>query len=207
MKKSFCLVLLLLLSVSFVITQTKPDALKEYNAGNYIRAIEICEDEIHVNDKNMDSYTVLCWSLIANKQYNEAEFWANHARKIAQYDQRIIEALAEAKFYLGKNQEALSLFQEYLSLVSLSASRAGLAYYFMGEIFIRQAKYQHADIALSQAIKIEPLKDFWWIRLGYTRELARSYGSALLAYDKALSLSPFLEDAINGRERVKKLIR
>ena len=77
----------------------------------------------------------------------------------------------------------------------------------MGEIFIRQAKYQHADIALSQAVKIEPLKDFWWIRLGYTRELARRYGSALLAYDKALSLSPFLEDAINGRERVKKLIR
>jgi hypothetical protein len=45
------------------------------------------------------------------------------------------------------------------------------------------------------------------IRLVYNTELARSYGSALLAYDQALSLSPFLEDAINGRERVKKLIR
>lgn len=207
MKKSFVFALLIFTTLYFSFSQTKPDALREYNAGNYLRAIEICEKEIQENDKNMDSYAVLCWSLIANKQYNEAEFWANHARKIAQYDQRIIEALAEAKYYLGKNQESLSLFQEYLSLVSLSASRSGLAYYFMGEIFIRQAKYQHADIALSQAVTIEPLKDFWWVRLAYTRELARSYGAALLAYNQALALSPFLEDAVSGRERVKKLIR
>lgn len=207
MKKSFVCLFFLSTTLFFALAQTRPDALREYNAGNYLRAIEICESEIQENDKNMDSYAVLCWSLIANMQYNEAEFWANHAKKIAQYDHRIIEALAEAKYYLGKNQESLSLFQEYLSLVSLSASRSGLAYYFMGEIFIRQAKYQHADIALSQAVAIEPLKDFWWVRLGYTRELARSYGSALLAYNQALALSPFLEDAVSGRERVKKLIR
>lgn len=207
MKKNFLYFVFFSIFFSPLLAQTKPDALKEYNAGNFVRAIEICQSEIQANDKNMDSYAVLCWSLISNKQYNEAEFWANHARKIAQYDQRIIEALAEAKFYLGKNQESLNLFQEYLSLVSLSASRSGLAYYFMGEIFIRQAKYQHADIALSQAVAIEPLKDFWWLRLGYTRELARSYGSALLAYNQALTLSPFLEDAVSGRERVKKLIR
>lgn len=207
MKKNFLYFVFFGIFFSPLLAQTKPDALKEYNAGNFVRAIEICQSEIQANDKNMDSYAVLCWSLISNKQYNEAEFWANHARKIAQYDQRIIEALAEAKFYLGKNQESLNLFQEYLSLVSLSASRSGLAYYFMGEIFIRQAKYQHADIALSQAVAIEPLKDFWWLRLGYTRELARSYGSALLAYNQALTLSPFLEDAVSGRERVKKLIR
>lgn len=128
-------------------------------------------------------------------------------KKISQYDHRVIEVLAEAKYYQGKNNDALALFQEYLSLVPLNADRAGTAFYLMGEIFIRQAKFEHADIALTQAVKIEPLRSAWWVRLAYAREMTRGYAKALLAYEQALSLSPFLEDAVNGRERVKKLIR
>lgn len=201
------LILVLLIITSLVTAQQKPDALKEYNAGSYQNAVLICEEEIRQNETSINSYAVMCWSLIANKQYSEAEFWATRARIISPYDHRIIEALAEAKFYQGKNNEALSLFQEYLSLVPLNADRVGLAYYFMGEIFIRQAKFEHADIALTQAVNIEPLRSSWWVRLAYAREMTRGYAKALLAYDKALSLSPFLEDAVNGRERVKKLMR
>ncbi len=198
----------ILLSIqSTAFAQQKPDALKEYKAGNYEKAISICEDEIRLNEHSLDSYVVLCWSLVANKQYSEAEFWASRARKIAQYDQRVIEVLAESKYYQGKNAEALNLFQEYLSLVPLNADRVGTAFYFMGEIFIRQAKFEHADIALSQALRIEPLRSTWWVRLAYAREMTRDYAKALLAYEQALGLSPFLEDAVNGRDRVKKLIR
>ncbi|HQL05362.1 MAG TPA: hypothetical protein PLU33_09500 [Treponemataceae bacterium] len=198
----------LLLSFRFdAQAQNSNDALKEYNAGNYQTAVSICEEEIRRNDTNIDSYVVLCWSLVANKQYSEAEFWASRAKKISQYDHRVIEVLAEAKYYQGKNNDALALFQEYLSLVPLNADRAGTAFYLMGEIFIRQAKFEHADIALTQAVKIEPLRSAWWVRLAYAREMTRGYAKALLAYEQALSLSPFLEDAVNGRERVKKLIR
>ncbi len=187
--------------------QQKSDALKEYNAGNYKAAIAVCEELIRQNDSDIEAYVVLCWSLVANKQYSEAEFWASRAKKISQYDHRIIEVLAEAKYYQGKNNESLLLFQEYLSLVPLNAERTGISYNFMGEIFIRQAKFEHADIALTQAVKIEPLRSAWWVRLAYAREMTRGYAQSLLAYEKALSLSPFLEDAVNGRERVKKLIR
>ena len=68
----------------------KPDALKLYTAGNYKSAIAACEAELKANPNNLDSYAVLCWSLIANKQYSEAEQRGSDARKINPYDVRIM---------------------------------------------------------------------------------------------------------------------
>lgn len=181
----------------------KPDALKLYTAGRYAEAIAVCEKEIAERPSNMDSYVVLCWSLIRNRQYSEAEYWGLQSRKLSKYDQRAVEVLGEAKYYLGKNQEALSLFQEYVSLVGEKGSRLGEAYYFMGEIYIRLARYNHADIAFSQAVRTEPLYDYWWTRLGYAREMAGNYTLSLAAYEKALQLHAGQVDALRGRDRVR----
>ena len=94
---------------------------------------------------------------------------------VSSYDLRLIEILGEAKYYLGKNNGALEQFQRYVANAPESGSRVGAAYYFMGEIYIRQARYQHADISLSAAVKKEPLLDRWWTRLGYAREMAGNY--------------------------------
>ena len=83
-----------------------------------------------------------------------------------------------------------------------NSARIGTAYYFMGEIFIKQARFQHADIALSSAVKKEPLIDKWWVRLGYAREQAGNYLESVNAYDEALRLNPSSIDASRGRERV-----
>lgn len=197
----------LVFCTNFVFGQSKPDALKEYNNGNYTKAIQICEEELKSNPQNLDSYVVLCWSLVKNKQYTEAELQGTNARKISKYDHRIIEILAEAKYYLGKNNDALELFQEYISLVPTSGSRVGTAYYYVGEIFILKAMYEHADIALTQAVRIEPLKEAWWVRLGYAREMTKSYKESVLAYEKALDLNPSLADAKQGKNRVITHIR
>ena len=77
----------------------------------------------------------------------------------------------------------------------------------MGEIYIRQGRYQHADISLSSAVKKEPLIDTWWIRLGYAREMAGNYLEALEAYDEALRLNSSSVDASRGRDRVKDKIK
>ena len=203
-KKCFFAVLISILSVSVYSQTTKPDALKLYNDGYYKEAILICEEEIALNPNNMDSYSVLCWSLVANKQYNEAETRATEARKINAYDVRLIEVLAEAKYFLGKNNEALNLFQRFISNVSENANRVGRAYYYMGEIYIRQTKYNHADIAFSTAVRYEPQKDYWWARLGYAKENAKDYIGALKVYEKALSLNPSQYDANRGKERCQK---
>ncbi|MBR1640436.1 MAG: tetratricopeptide repeat protein [Treponema sp.] len=190
-------------SLSAQITQnTKQDALVLYHNGKYKESIAVCEEEIKDNPNRIESYVVMCWSLVRNKQYAEAEERANQGLKISPYDLRLIEILGEAKYYLGKNSGAMEQFQRYVSGAPESGARVGVSYYYMGEIFIRQARYQHADIALSSAVKKEPLLDSWWVRLGYAREMAKNYKEAIVAYDEALKLNSASVDAYRGRERV-----
>lgn len=206
-KRFILTILIFTLAIASVFSQEKKDALKLYRNGNYAEAIKVCQEEIIEKPKNMDSYVVLCWSLVKNKQYSEAELWAIKGREISSYDQRIIEILGEAKYYLGKNSEALSLFQEYISLVPANGSRVGTAYYFMAEIYVRLGKFNHADIAFSQAVKTEPLNDAWWTRLGYVREMTKNYKLSAIAYDKAISLNNLNAEAKRGKDRVMKNIR
>ncbi|MBQ0002953.1 MAG: tetratricopeptide repeat protein [Treponema sp.] len=207
MKKSLFLFLTLILSFS-VFAQSKKDALKLYNNKNYKEAIETCEEEIKADPNHVDSYVVLCWSLIGNREYARAEQRAYDGLKLSRYDIRLIEVLGEAKYYLGKNEEALKQFQEYISIANdRTGSRVGIAYYFMGEIYIRQTKFQHADIAFSAAVRKDSYSDGWWTRLGYAREMAGNYAESLKAYEKALELNPSKTDAARGKERVAQYIR
>ena len=180
----------------------RQDALVLYHNGRYKESIEVCEEELRENPNRIDSYVVMCWSLVKNRQYAEAEERATQGLRISPYDLRLIEILGEAKYYLGKNSGAMEQFQRYVAGAPDSGARVGMAYYFMGEIFIRQARYQHADIALSSAVKKEPLMDSWWVRLGYAREMAENYREAAAAYDEALKLNSASVDAYRGRERV-----
>jgi tetratricopeptide (TPR) repeat protein len=200
-------ILLLNFTTLFAQNQTRQDALVLYHNGNYKESVQVCEEELKENPNRIESYVVMCWSLVKNKQYAEAEQRATEGLAISPYDFRLIEILGEAKFYLGKNAGAMEQFQKYVGSASESGARVGSAYYFMGEIYIRQARFQHADIALSAALKKEPLIDSWWIRLGYAREMAENYYEALDAYDEALRLNSSSVDAARGRERVSAKLK
>ncbi len=202
-KRIFSCVILCLVGMFAVFSQEeKPDALKSYRNGDYKTAIKVCEQEIASNPNNLDSHVVLCWSLIKNKQYNEAEQRASAARKLNSFDIRLIEVLAESKYYLGKNEEALELFQKYVATSSENAARLGTCYYYMGEIYIRKAKYEHADISFTSAVKYEPTYSAnWWTRLGYAREMTGDWKNSLVAYDKALELNATHYDANQGKKR------
>ena len=206
MKKIF-LIFAIAFSFGAVFAQSKPDALVLYRQKNYAEAIKVCEAEIAVNPKNVDSYCVLCWSLIQNRQYAEAEMRANEARKIAPSDIRLMEALGEAKYYQGKNSAALEMFQSYIANAPMSSSDYSWVYYYMGEIYVRQAKYDHADISYSMATHVNPQKALFWTRCGYAREMAGSYASALEAYSKAIELDASNGDAARGKERVAARLR
>ena len=205
--KKLLLILAFVFSFWGLSAQSKPDALVLYRQGNYAEAIKICEQEITSNPRNIDSYCVLCWSLVRNRQYAEGEMRANEARKLAPADVRLMEILAEAKYYQGKNNEALEMFRTYIASAPSNAARIGNAYYYMGEIYIRQGKYQHADISMTTAVYTEPLVDIWWTRCGYAREMAGSYATALEAYSKALELKASNADAARGKERVAARLR
>ena len=183
--------------------QTQPDALIEYRLGNYERAIQICRSEIEENPANLEAHVVICWSLLSLNRYEEALRYARAGRALHRYDTRIMEILGEINYYQGLNNEALQYFQEYANLAP-EGQRIGFVYYYMGEIFIRQGKFRHADIALSTAVHWIPGNATWWVRLAYTRENAGDLNSAIEAYERSLSLNSQLTDAQRGLDRIRR---
>lgn len=172
-----------------------------YREGRYEEARTTCLAELAADPANIESYVVLCWSLLALERYADAELYAGKAYVTVRRDPRIVEALGEAAYYLGKNEDALERFREYINLLP-DGSRIGTVYYLIGEIYLRMERLEHADIALRTAIQYEPRNALWWARLGYVRERSSSWTHALAAYDKALEANPAFVDAIRGRERV-----
>ena len=183
--------------------QDRADALVEYRSNNFDRAIQICLNEIEQMPRNMDSYVVLGWSYIKKGEYQNALDAGNNALKVSRHDARIVEIVAEANYYLGKNLESLKYFEEY-TVVAPTGDRIELAYFFMGEIFIRLGEYNHADIAFTTALYHFPNSARWWSRLGYAREMAEDWQYSLEAYEKALNLNSSFTEAVRGRERVQQ---
>ena len=192
-----------LILTGIVFAQDRADALLEYKSGNFDRAIEICKDEIKRMPRNMDSYVVLGWSYIKKGDYQAALQAAEDGMKISRRDIRILEIAGEANYYLGKNIDALKFFEEY-TVLAPTGDRIELAYYFMGEIFIRLGEYNNADIAFTTAVYHFPNSARWWSRLGYAREMAEDWTYSLKAYEKALQLNSSYTEAVRGRDRVKK---
>jgi predicted Zn-dependent protease len=189
-----------------LVAQTKPDALAEYRLGNYERAIKICREEITANPNNVESYVVICWSLLRVNRYDEALRFARTGQNLNRYDARIVEVLGEINYYQGKNSEALQYFQEYVNLTP-EGQRIETVYYFMGEIFIRMGKFRHADIALSTAVHWMPGNALWWTRLAFARENAgdmTDLSQAVNAYEQALALNSQLSEARRGLDRVRQ---
>jgi tetratricopeptide (TPR) repeat protein len=186
-----------------VFSQNRPDALVEYRLGNFERSVQICRDEIEENASNLEAHVVICWSLIRLNRLEEALRYARAGRTLHRFDPRITEILGEIHYYQGRNNEALQYFQEYANL-SPEGQRIDLVYYFMGEIFIRQGKFRHADISLSTAVHMVPGNAAWWVRLAYTRENAGDFSSAIEAYERALSLNSQLSDAQRGLDRIRR---
>ena len=195
------LLVLFFFSMFEIFAQDKPDALVLYKNGRYAEAIAVCEAEIKENPNNLNSYVVITWALLASGQYEKTYDMTIDGRKIAQTDPRLIATQAEACFHLGKNSEALKLFQDYISYAP-NGVRIPSSYYFMGEIYLRMGKYRHADISFSVAVTLDSFNSLWWLRLGYAREQTKEYSYSLEAYNKALSLNKNLIDAQKGRERV-----
>lgn len=192
---------------SDLFAEEKKDALILYQNGRYQESVAVCEQEIASNPNRVESYVVMCWSLVKNKQYAEAEVRANAGLKINPYDVRLLEILGEAKYYLGNYKGATEQFQKYFSNATESHPRLGSAYYLMGEIYIKQGRYMHADISLSMAVKKDATNDKWWTELGYAREMAKDYVRAAEAYDKALSINPSSINAEKGRTRVNSKLQ
>ena len=195
---------------------THPDALLLYQQGRnletagktaeaqakYVESVSICDQELATDPRRVEAYVVKCWSLFRLGKYQDVITTGTAALKI-QFDARICEIMGESYFYLGQNDQALRSFQKYFETASENADRLPTAYFYVGETYFRMKKYSHADIAYSMAVHREPNMARWWYRLGLTCENLGEWSRSYEAYGKALALSPSMQDAIAGRDRVK----
>ena len=197
-------ILVLMLCILFpaqLYAQEKADALVLFREHRYRESVRVCLNEINRTPQNIDSYVVLTWALLADGQYQEAAHWIAKGRSISQYDPRLIESHAQALYHLGKNEESLHLFEDYIAYAP-NGSKLNDVYYHIGELYLRMGKYRHADIAFSTAVRLDRLNGIWWTRLAYSREQAKEYRAALEAYATALELNKNSVDAQKGYERV-----
>jgi tetratricopeptide (TPR) repeat protein len=195
----------------------RPDALQNYRIGRdlegrnrmdeagvyYNEAIRICTEELSRNPSNMDSYTVLTWTMLRQRRYSEVISWGERGLRYNANDFRIVETMGEACFYLNDYARSLTFMQRYVNAMP-RGERASTAYFFMGEIYRNQRRYLHADIAYTTAVSLEGSMFLWWFRLGSVRESAGEFASAMEAYEKALTLNPNYRDASEGLERSRR---
>jgi tetratricopeptide (TPR) repeat protein len=190
-----------------VFAQTAPnrDALASYKGGKYEEAVSICLEEIKDNPANLDSFVVAGWAFLRLGRFSDARDAALSGRKVNFYDPRLVETLGESCYFLGLNGEAKKYFEEYVNLAPQGAE-IELVYYYMGEIFIREGRFRHADIAFTSALHHRPNSALWWSRLGYARERSGETTGAIRSYERALGLDSTLADAKRGMERLRAAV-
>jgi tetratricopeptide (TPR) repeat protein len=202
MRHILCISFFVSAAFSLFAQENPKDALALYRAGNFQAAIEVCLEELENQPSNMDSYSVLGWSLLASRQYERAVEYGLAAYKISPSDYRIVRILGEAYFNLKEYLKSLQFLERYIVLAPENNNLIGPTYYLMGEIFIQLGEFNHADIALSTAVYHNAEKHIWWSRLGFARENIHDYKYAMQAYQQALALNPNLREAQVGLQRV-----
>ena len=195
---------------------SRGDALQNYRVGRdlesrnrldearvyYNEAVRICNQELAANPSNMDSYTVLTWTLQRQKKYADVISWGERALKINVNDYRIVETMGEAYFYLDDFAQSLRFMQRYVNSMP-QGERTSVAYFFIGEIYRLQRQFHHADIAYTTALRLDPGSALWWYRLGSVRESAGEAAPAIEAYERALRINPGYREASEGLARVR----
>ncbi|MDR2743565.1 MAG: tetratricopeptide repeat protein [Treponema sp.] len=195
---------------------SRNDALQNYRVGRdlearnrideaqtyYNEAVRICNQELAANPSNMDSYTVLTWTLQRQKKYSDVISWGTRGLRVNANDYRIVETMGEAYFYLDNFVESLRFMQRYVNAMP-QGERTSVAYFFIGEIYRLQRQFYHADIAYTTALRLDPGPALWWYRLGSVRESAGDATLAAEAYERALRINPGYREASEGLARVR----
>ena len=221
MKTRTLSIFILAVLFSFIATpdfsQEKVDALKLYRNGRsmessgkmdeakalYQQSIDACTEELKATPNNIESYVVLTWSLLRMARYQETITECNKALKIKSNEYRIIETLAEAQFYVNNYNESLKYFEQYVNAMPANSERYSTAYFFIGEIYRMQKKWEHADIAYARALQLTPGAALWWYRQGLARENSGNKTGAKDSYTQALKWRPNYPDAAAALKRVQ----
>ncbi|MBP7094871.1 MAG: tetratricopeptide repeat protein [Spirochaetia bacterium] len=164
-------------------------------------AVAVCDAELAENPARMDSYVVKGWALFRLGRYREAVAVGEAGLKV-KFDARIVENMGESYFFLRDYAASLRSMQRYIDNSGEYAERVSTAYFYMGEIYQVQRKFEHADIAYAIAVQREPNMARWWFRYGNAVEALGEKERARGLYEKALKLAPSFAEARDALARL-----
>lgn len=168
----------------------------------YNEAIRICNDEVSRNAATRDTFTVMTWTLQRQQKYADVISWGERGLRAFPSEFRIVEIMGEAYFYLNNFGRSLAFMQRYTN-AQPQGERAGVAFFFIGEIYRLTQKYHHADIAYTTALQIEAGSALWWYRLASVREQVGDKRPAIEAYQQALRFNPNYREARDAIARLQ----
>jgi len=166
------------------------------------RSLAMTERLLSKESANADLQTLKTWDLFRLHRYIDTVVYAQSVLNTRQ-DYRVIETMAEALYFLNKNEEALAAFSRYFTLAPETDDRRSSAYYYVGEVYFRIKKYEHADMAFSTAVSIEKNMYYWWYRLGLVKEILGEYRRAYESFNTSLNLKSNFQPAIDAKQRVR----
>ncbi len=167
--------------------EERQDALQLYRNRQYAAAIRVTEQEVTADPQNMDAYTVMGWSLLALRRYDQAIEWMQKARNVNGFDSRIVYILAEAQYALSNFAQMIEEGIRYLRLTP-NGSYIDQIHYFMGISYRELGYTKKAEISLSAATYYNDSAASWWEQLGLLRELLDDDTGAIEAFEQSLSL-------------------
>jgi tetratricopeptide (TPR) repeat protein len=196
--------------------QGRPDALALFRQGRdleakglldearakYQASVDVCDAELRADSSRMESYVVKTWSLFRLQRYREVVEAGEIALKL-RFDARIVETMGEAYYFLDQLELVLVSMRRYIETVGEAGDRVATAYFYMGETYMRQKRYNHAYISYAAACHYEKGMARWWFRLGQASELIADRGRALECYQKALALAPAYAEAQSAVSRLQ----
>lgn len=183
------------------------DALVLFRQGNYDRAVRVClselESETRTRTQKLDSYVVLCWSLLKAGRYRDTVSYVREGLKLNTNDARLIFTMSEAYFSLKDYRNALDSLERYVR-VAPTGDKLQQVYNYMGEIFLEWGENNHAVTAFATAVNIDPNVSALWSNLGEAKEKIGDIKGAKEAYRRALNLQSYNEQAKAGMARLEK---
>ena len=160
--------------------------MKEYNAGNYDKAIESYKNSIASNPKQAETYNSLGLVYKEQGDYNKA---ITYYKKAIAIDPNLSEAysnLGVAYENNGDHDVAISCFKQAIA----SDANNATTYYNLGLAYKKKGDYDVAIYNYKQAIAINPNYAKAYNNLAGAYTVKGDYNTAIYNYKKAIAIEP-----------------
>lgn len=148
-------------------------------------AIEIYQKMIAHYPLEVEAYQRLCWLLVAQEQFDEAQTVVKKGLLIDPESVDLYNGLGTAYSHQGKYEEALTAFQHYVDLAPTDPN----AYDSLGTCFQTIGRYEEAVAAFQRAITINAEARIAVIHLGHAYLQQGRYKAAVEQYQRFFQIA------------------